>query len=243
MKVWHYLLILLMISGTFLYGSRDVRLGLSDDEYESLERLAQRFGPKTYTKVHILPEDDELNKVRRTACRVGEGLIEQARTQYDLEKKGNLIDQGIRWLCMAESLLDNQAWGALQSLARSACWGDIHTQLMDDLRVSYGDYIHQYWSPTYYREAKSLYFTAMKHPAGYHELNRTWDWLERMVGMRVLPPAEERIAQRVEEFEKMMALLEGRRFSDASTESADSADTADTEPLLGSRAETHLKAE
>lgn len=241
MKMWPYLLILLMISGATLHGSVPL-VGVSAEEYESLSRLSHRFGPKTYRKIHMLPEDDELHKIRGSASRMGRSYIEQAREQHDTAKRDDLIDQAIRWLCMAEALCDDEAWSALQGLARGLAWHDIHTELMDDLRKAYEEYRREFWDTRYHQSAPKLYLSPVEVPRGYHRIDRTWNWLERVVGISVLPSAEERIAKRVEEFEKTMALLEARRLSDASTESADSAETAETEPLLRA-ADGHLKAE
>ena len=83
----------------------------------------------------------------------------------------------------------------------------------------------------------------MQRPACYHRIDRTWDELGRLFGMKALPSAEKRIAQRLEEFEKAMAIIEGRRVSDASQESADSDVTAETVPLLEDTTDAHLKAE
>lgn len=243
MKLWQYLLIVLMISGTTLHSSLSFRRGISDEEYGRLERLAQHFGPKTYRNLYILPEDDELNRVRGVALRVGEGLVEQARKQRDLDKRNDLIDQAAHWLCMGISLCDRDAVNQLARLIGGEVYKEFDTLLLRELAEVNLTYWRQYWSPAYHTLGKPLDFSTADLPRSYHELNRTWDWLERMVGIRVLPPAEERIAQRVAEFEKMMTLMEGRRPSDASRESADSAHTADTEPLLGERADRHLKAE
>lgn len=242
MKMWQYLLILLIISGTTLHGSLSFRRGIPDDEYGRLERLAQHFGPKTYKNLYILPEDDELNRVRGIALRVGEGLVEQAREQRDLDKRADLIDQAARWLCMGISLCDRDAVNQLAWLIGGRVYKEFDTPFLRELAEVNLTYWRQYWSPSYHALGKSLDFSTADVPPGYHRIDRTWDWLERMVGMSVLPSAEERIAKRVEEFEKTMALLEARRLSDASTESADSADTAETEPLLRA-ADGHLKAE
>jgi hypothetical protein len=248
MKVYKFLLAIIAISYSAFWVSGTDKLGLGDERYVSLEHLARRFGPRTFTKLHILPEDDELNFIRRASYRIGKSLVDKAVSEGDIEIKSNLIDRGIPWLCMAEALCDDEARAELVKLGMSDYWKDFSSVLMDDLKFAYEKYRRDFWNPTYRTSARGIYLNPAELPRGFHHIDRSRDWLKHLVGAKVLPSAEERIAQRLRDFEEAMAILDGgaaesRRVSDASTESAESAevrDVPDTEPFLPTG---HLKAE
>ncbi len=201
-----------------IYSSR-----LSPEENEArqpaLTKIAQEFSPDTFYRVSILPEDDELWSIAYFATNVGTDF-HRAYTfsrRSNPEKSQEYLAKSLPWLCMASALHSQEAYSILSGLGGSIYFTEDHfeTEMIADIKATTLEISKSIYRYDKDIESHRILYNTNTVPPITQEIDRSWDFMKSVTGMRVIPAAEERILKRVNEWKAFRARV--RRSSEEET--------------------------